>query len=111
MATGTIIRPTGLDVGTITMSSGTLLSEYDNSVKKVGSVVVLNFVAENVTISTSWSTIARITERFAPSKIVSGVALANNTAVQLRVIANRIDARASSSLSDQVLRFSISWIV
>jgi len=95
----------------ITPSSGTLASGYESSIQKIGNLILLTAVVENSSVPTSWGAWATFPAQFSPPATVSGIAIANNTDVQLRVENDAIQLRANTALSNQTVRFNLTWVL
>lgn len=109
--TGVWTNETVYDSAAITPSSGTLVNDYESSIQKIGKIVILNGTIGNSTIPNNWSSWATFPARFSPPKLISGIAISNSTAIEIRIIGSSIQVRSSNSLSNQTVRFNLTWVL
>lgn len=110
---GTWLLMSAYEAGTVTITNGSKDSAMPTRATKSGAVVNLQGLTSGSSVSTSWAKLGQIGgNNLKPSQDTTGVCLAGYTPIQMRVLTSgEIQIRGSSALSNQGVRYNLTWIV
>ena len=113
MPLGTWLLMSAYEAGTVTITNGSKDSSVPTRVTKSGAVVNLQGLTSGSSVTTSWAKLGQIGgNNLKPSQDTTGVCLAGYTPIQMRVLTSgEIQIRGSSALSNQGVRYNLTWIV
>lgn len=112
MPLGTWLLMSAYEAGTVSITNGSKDTSTSTIVNKSGSVVVLQGLTSGSSVTTNWAKLGQITgSSLYPSSIATGIVQAGYNAIQMRVLTTgEIQVRGGSSLSNQSIRFNLTWI-